>query len=57
MKEKVTTTQAAKLLGVSDQTIDNYRKKGVLRGMRYTPHGRWKFYLADVLRLRDGESK
>ena len=55
IKVKLSTKEAAKLLKVSEQTIDNYRKKGVLHGVRYTTRGRWKYYLADLIRLRDGD--
>lgn len=55
-KVKVSTKEAAKFLSVSEQTIDNYRKKGILHGVRYTARGRWKFYLSDLLRLRDGDN-
>ena len=55
VKVKLSTNQAAKLLGVSTQTVTSYRKRNLLHGVRYTPKGRWKYYLADVLRLRDGD--
>lgn len=56
VRVKLSTKEAAKLLGVSDQTIDNYRKKGILHGVRYTTRGRWKYYLEDVVILRDGDN-
>lgn len=55
VRVKLSTKQAAELLGVSEQTIDNYRKKGVLHAVRYTARGRWKYYIADIIRLRDGD--
>lgn len=53
----LTKTQAAKILGVSRQTIENYRKKGVLVGFQYIDKGKWWFMLADILKFKEGKSQ
>ena len=54
MTGTVTTTEAARILDVSDQTIDNYRKKGILKAFRYHARGHWLFNLSDIEVFKKG---
>lgn len=54
VKMHLTTTRAAKILGVSNQTINNYRKRGILPGFQYIQRGRWLFKFDDVIRFKEG---
>ena len=49
----LTRKKVADILGINGQTVDEYRKKGILFAFRYTENGRWRYKLEDVLQLRD----
>lgn len=51
----LTTKQVSEMLGVSKQTVDNYRKKGFLFGFRYTPKGKWLYKIDNILRFKEGQ--
>lgn len=55
MKTKLTRKEVAKMLEVSAQTVDNYRKKGILPAIRYGDRGSWRYQLLDVIRFREGK--
>lgn len=56
MTSELTRKAVAKILGVTGQTVDNYRNKGLLPGFRYGEKGRWRYKLIDVIRFKEGKS-
>lgn len=54
MKTALTRKEVAAMLGVSGQSVDNYRNKGLLPGFRYGDKGRWRYKLIDVIRFKEG---
>lgn len=55
MNTILTRKAVAELLGVSGQTVDNYRKQGLLPAVRYGGKGLWRYKLLDVLRFKEGK--
>ena len=45
-------SEVAKILGVSGQTVDTYRKKGLLEATQYLPGGRHRYALSNVMALK-----
>jgi DNA-binding transcriptional MerR regulator len=53
----LTRSEAAKMLGVTGQTVDNYRKRGLLEPYRFGEKGRWRYKMIDVIRFKEGFSR
>lgn len=52
-KQLLTPEEVAALFSVSTKTVSRWAKRGILPGLK-TPGGHWRFYAADVERMRNG---
>ncbi len=58
MKQKtLKRNQVAKILGVSGQTVDKYRKQGYLTPMQYVEGGMHRYDPDEVRALMEGRKK
>jgi putative resolvase len=56
MSDEITTSEAAKLLGVTSRTVRNWETKGRISSRR-TPGGHRRFQLAEIKSLRKKTNK
>jgi len=57
-QEYLTSTQAARVLGVSSPTtVKNWLEGGRFPGALRTPGGHWRFPLSEVLAVRDAMAR
>lgn len=55
--ETIQRQEVAKILGISIQGVDRYRKAGYFKSVQYTPRGFHHYYRSEILAFRDGKKQ